>query len=406
MGRRPILILIIVLGIVILAAVVVVFILNSGDVTLEQTTPAAGVTAEGTPVPSATEAPTIGATVNVVVSNQRLPRGYAFPATMAELEALNTELGYSLIITESRKSETVASNVITNIEDVLGRYARNVIFQGETLTEDGLARDPTLAGIEDYGPSSLIPPGSVAAAIPMDRLNSVAYALDEGDHIDIMVTFHFYQIDEEFQTYLQNAGVFFVQESLEAAGSAETTEGAAGATPLMQGVFIISPYGRFERLPTDDLAHISPSEFQRPIPISMILQNAKVIQVGAWTPPELVAVPTPVPTPSGEGEVTPTPVPQVTPIPEPPDVLLVALSPQQQLLIKYAVESYADIDFAMRGANDGQLYTVDNIDLDYMLQRFGIEVPDNFGYSVDIPNPAATPTPEPSGQGGAPPEGG
>ena len=43
MGRRPILILIIVLGILILAVVVVVFILNSGDVTLEPVTPAADV---------------------------------------------------------------------------------------------------------------------------------------------------------------------------------------------------------------------------------------------------------------------------------------------------------------------------------------------------------------------------
>jgi Flp pilus assembly protein CpaB len=395
MGRRPILILIIVLGILILAAVVVVFILNSGDVTLESVTPAAGVVEDGTPVPSATATPEIGATVNVVVSNQRLPRGYVFPATMAELEALNTELGYSLIITESRKSETVASNVITNIEDVLGRYARNVIFQGETLTDDGLADDPT-------------PPGSVAAAIPMDRLNSVAYALDEGDHIDIMITFLFYQIDEEFQTYLQNAGIFFIQETLQAAESAETTEGSAGAQPPEQNVLIISPYGRFERLPTDDLAHISPSEFQRPIPISMILQNAKVIQVGAWKPPELVTLPTPTPTPSGEeAEAAATPVPQVTPIPEPPDVLLVSLSPQQQLLVKYAVESYADIDFALRDVNDGQLYTVENIDLDYMLQRFGFEVPANSGYSVDIPNPEATATPEPTGggEGGAPPEG-
>lgn len=398
MGRRTFAILIFVMGLLILAVVAYFVVFQPGDTSPEVTVgeTAAGdgdvqpvLVEEATPIP-----PTIG----VYVSLQTIPRGFQYPATAEELQ--------ELVVVEQRLAGSVGSRVISDVEDVLGMFARNDVFQGETLTKDALVDDPTVTGVEDFGPSSLIPPGAIAAAIPMDRLSSVAYGLDEGDNVDIMITFRFYQIDEEFQTYLQNAGVFFLQETI--AQIEEGTGEATGEETLVPDVFVISPYGRFEELPTGDLAHISPSEFQRPIPVSMILQNAKVIQVGAWEPPELAQPPTPVPTPSEEGaEATPTPFVQVTPIPDPPDVLVLALSPQQQLLVKYAVESFADIDFALRGPSDGQLYTVENIDVDFMLGRFGIEVPENFDFSVDIPSPDATPAPfDNGGQEGSAPEGG
>ena len=72
---------------------------------------------------------------------------------------------------------------------------------------------------------------------------------------------------------------------------------------------------------------------------------------------------------------------------------MIALTPQQQLFLKYAIESQADIDFALRGANDNQLYTVENVDVNFLLERFSIEIPPGFNYSVDIPASDATPTP-------------
>lgn len=401
MGRRTFIILIVVVALLALLAVAYFAITGGGggDTPVTEGEVPVGDVGAGEEAPlveTVTPVPTSVPTDTVYVSLQTVPRGFQYPLTVEEL------LSGELVRQERRavaEGESLNSNFIVEIEDIVGKYARNRIFQGETLTKDALASDPTLTGVENFGPSSLIPYGSVAAAIPMDRLSSVAYALDEGDHVDIMITFLFYKIDEEFQTYLQNAGVFFVQESLQAAESTGAAGDAAagGEGAATQDIFVISPYGRFEQLPTGDLAHISPSEPQRPIPISMILQNAKVIQVGEWQPQAFAQLPTPVPPPA-EGEATPSPTPQVTPIPNPPEVLVLALSPQQQLLVKYAVESFANFDFALRGANDGQLYSIDNVDLDFILQRFGIDVPLNFGYSVD-PAPDATATPAAVGQG-------
>ncbi len=361
MNRRTLAILILIIGIIMLSVVGVFYILGQ-DTPQPAPTPEPTNGEEALPIitePDPTAPPDL---VEVVVSLQTVPRGWQF--TQDEL------------VIDMRVPGDVGPNVITNIEDAVGLYARTDIYQGATLTRDLLAVDITQIGLQDFGPASLIPPGFIAAAVPMNRLSGVAYALAEGDFVDIMVTFFFYQIDEEFQTYLQNSAVFFLEEIIQA------EEGSGQTQPeVVPELIVIDQFGRFERLPNGDIAHVGPSELQRPVPISMVLQNARVIQVGTFSPADVPQPPTPTPAPD---EPTPEPTfPDAPTIPEPPDTLLVALSPQQQLLLKYAVESNANISFALRGVNDSQLYAIENVDVDYFLRRFGIEEPRNFGFSVD-----------------------
>ncbi len=395
MGRRTVLILILIVSLIALSAIGILYIRSQAP-----TASTDGVTVtDGSAPPTGLESETTSGeitvpqvltpTVEVVVSLQTVERGWQM--TAAEL------------VTDTRYIDEVGDNVFTNIEDAIGLYARAKIFQGETLTKDALVADPSLIGQTEYGPSSLIPPSYIALAIPMDRLSGVAYALNEGDYIDIMMTFSFYQIDEQFQTYLQNAAVFYLEDTI-------TTEGevpADGGTPTPQetNIVVLWPYGRFEQLATGDTVHVYGSEYQRPVPVSMILQNARVIQVGSYVPPEPIEPATPTPEPVAEGEATPTPQPggPIAPTATPyPNVLLVALTPQQQLFLKYAVESNANIDFALRGANDNQLYTIQNVDINLLLERFNIEIPPGFNYSVDSLTTEVTPTPDSQAADAAP----
>ena len=360
-GRRLIPIVVGLLGLVILLVVLFLFLRQDGDdagpsPVAATSAPETADTPQAEPGAEAevTPAPTLGRMVEVVVSLQTVPRGWQM--TEAELT------------TDMRLATEVDSNVLTRIEDAIGLYARQDIFQGETLTTDTLVRDPTLIGIENFGPSSLVPQGWVAMAVPTDRLSSVAYALQAGDTVDIMLTFTLSAIDEEFQTLLNNSATFFFET-----GEGETQDAS---------IFVIDPYGRFEQLPTNDIAHVAPSEStQRPVPVAVLLQNARVVNVGPYIPPVAVQPPTPTPLPD---EPTPTPgggLPP-TPTPPPPDVLLLALPPQQQLFVKYALEVSADIDFALRGANDAQLYANQNVDLNFLLEQFDIQVPPNFDFTV------------------------
>jgi Flp pilus assembly protein CpaB len=368
MNRRTLAILILVIGIVLLSIVAIVYFFSQDEP--QPPPPAPPISEEVDDLPIPEPDPTAPAElVEVVVSLQTVPRGWQFTENELVID-MRVDAG---------------PNVITSIEDAVGLYARTDIFQGTTLTRDQLANDITQVGLEEFGPASLIPSGFIAAAVPMDRLSGVAYALSEGDYVDIMITFFFYQIDEEFQTFLQNAAVFFLEEVIQAVEAEEEVE-------VVPELIILDQFGRFERLPNGDIAHIGPSELQRPVPVSMVLQNARVIQVGLFGPGDVPQPPTPTPTPDPDDPEA-QPDPGVVTPPEPPDTLLVALSPQQQLLLKYAVESNANISFALRGVNDTQLYAIENVDIDYFLRRFGIEEPRDFGFSVDkliiTPTPAA-----------------
>ena len=114
----------------------------------------------------------------------------------------------------------------------LDLYARTDIYQGQTLTTDVLVDDLRLTAVEEVGPSSLIPPGFIAQAVPMDSLSGVGYALSEGDYVDILISFVIKEIDPQFQTLLENSITFYLP-------------GEEG-TPT---VLIVDPYGRFEELP-------------------------------------------------------------------------------------------------------------------------------------------------------------
>lgn len=387
MSRRTILILLFVFGLVLMSIVLVVFVLQQDQPT-DTATPVDGTV--GAPAPDGLESDdpveTVPPLVEVVVSLQTVPRGH--------------QMTEDILALDMRPVGTVGNNVVTSIDEAIELFARTDIYQGETLTYDSLVDDITLVGLESYGPSSLIPPGYVAQSVPMNRLTGVAYGLSEGDYVDIMVTFFFRQIDEEFQTYLPNGAAFYLEEqidAIEAIGAGDVLTTTAGFV-----LFPIEQIGRFEELPTGDLAHIYPNEEDgapRPVPVSMIIQNARVIQVGQYSLPGNPAdlIPTPTPEPAEEGEPTPTPPPALAPTatPPPPDVLVVALQPQQQLLLRYAVDVNAQILFALRGVNDGQLYSVENMTLDFLIDRFNVEIPPNLGYSVETTQIQITPTPPP-----------
>jgi hypothetical protein len=62
--------------------------------------------------------------------------------------------------------------------------------------------------------------------------------------------------------------------------------------------------------------------------------------------------------------------------------------------LKYAVEADANIDFALRGINDGQLYTIENVDFNYIKERFNIEIPSNYEYTAEFIEVTPTPLPD------------
>ncbi len=90
-------------------------------------------------------------------------------------------------------TSNVPPDVIGDVAETIGRVAAIDIVQGmpilrSMLAEKGAAGQAAL----------LIPDGKVAVAYPIDEQSSVAYAIQPGDYVDVLIVASFVDMDEDF----------------------------------------------------------------------------------------------------------------------------------------------------------------------------------------------------------------
>lgn len=311
--------------------------------------------AAGTPTP-VPEVPK----VDVVVAAQDVPRGVQITEEMTVGEA-------PAVTIESRTEDEVPAGAITRIEDVIGRTSRVDIVRDSLILASMLVEEPpgSSAALQIPEEGEL-----VAYALPVARYSSVAWALQPGDHVDMIISLLVLDLDEEFQS---------VQPSQAQCLSPSEDTACVG----MSG-----PMGRLEVMPNGWLVNLTPSESQRPrLVTQMTIQDALVLRVGDWPiageePGSPVSEPTPTPVPAegGEGEGAAEPEVPPTPLVAP---LTLAVSRQDALVLDYAQLMGAHITFVLRRTGDAARVTTESVTLQYLLDRFGIEVPPKLPYGTD-----------------------
>ena len=278
---------------------------------------------EPTPTPVAQATPVVE-TERVVVALQTIPRGMPVPPDAVEVR-------------EWPKAEGLPDDVARRLSDVVGKIARvdiprqwPVSKSSVTTVELGAGADMALA----------IPKGKVAIAVPVRVLSAVANAIQPNDRVDALVSLSMVGVDEDSQ--------------------------------IKQPVVLVGG--------EDCLAGCQPTGEQIPRLVTQYtVQNALVLAVGLWSeelPPVEVVQPAQEETPEGEEPALP---------PEPPNVLqsvtqltviTMAVSPQDAMVLKWALESNSSIDLVMRSAVDQDIYAQpEAVTLQYMLDRFQISVP-------------------------------
>jgi hypothetical protein len=168
-----------------------------------------------------------------------------------------------------------------------------------------------------------IEPGMVAIAVPFTRLSGVAFAVADGDQVDLVASFLFVDLDEEWQSRTPNSvwGVTYAPPAPEGGGG-DLVPNVIPGVPYSEGRPAEDVFS--ERFTNLDGASpvpffIAPSEAPRPRLVSQrIIQNAHVLHVGTFRPPMPTAAPTDTPAPN---EPTPTPPPQLVQALEKPDII-------------------------------------------------------------------------------------
>lgn len=301
----------------------------------------------------------------IVVALQNLARGAEIPPDAVALRPWPIE--------------AVPVNALTNPEELVGQRARVDIFQEQPILFSMVVPDLSQLGSVGSDLSASLPPGTRAVAMPIDRLTSVAYGLQRGDRVDVIISLLFVEIDEEFQTILPNQlNLYTINDD--------------GAVTILSGV-----QGRFELVPAPpNTAGISslpivvePNEVPRPrLSTQLTIQNALVMGMGDFPADgRLFAQPSPTPIstaevePSTRGAAPAAEVPTEAPV-ERPDIITLAVQPQEAVVLTYYVEARIPVTFALRSATDTSQVPTDPVTLDYIMNTYNIQLPTALPYGI------------------------
>lgn len=355
-GRRTGMVLILIIIIVLVVVLGVAYVLMIGS--------PSGVPGPDSDVPisevTATPVPT---TRDIIVAARDIPRG-----TRLSIGDVTTLPWPDTVGRPTGALEVGMSIDAAGLEQVERRIARVDILQGQPVLDHMLTPgdEPTELGEVGSNAALMIPSGQVAIAFPLSRVSGVAYALREGDHVDILVSFRIVDVDEDFQTILpNNIGLGIFPPDIESQ--------------------TLAVRGREEEGPFGIRIMVVPSELtQRPRQVTQLLiDNVVILRVGTFplgdVDQPIVVTQAPATPPPDEGTVDesgiePTPVPQIVIV---PDIVTLIMSRQDALVLKYALETGADIDFALRSVLDNSVadVTTDSVTLQYIIDFYNVANP-------------------------------
>jgi Flp pilus assembly protein CpaB len=332
--------------------------------------------------------PTPVGTTKVVVVTQQVQRGEIITADKLD--------------TVDYQSDLVLPIMYTDVNQVVGKMARYTMDPYTVVTSALITDSPlTEQGSDD---ALFISPGMVAVSIPITRLSSISYAPQRGDHVNVIVTMLFVDLDPSWQTILPNWTGNVIGPMTSETGNTLFNQPTRGD----------SEQGRLETdqlMPSDNKTfYILPSEPQRPRLVSQtLIQDVIVLQMGNFlTPPEKAALeataPAATPTPEPGAEQPQQAAPTPTPIPAPPDVITLIVSPQDAVTLNYLIYGGAQLTLVLRNPKDTAANGTEAVTLSYLLDQYNIPIPVKLPYgfepavkdlvSPSLPNDS-TPTPQP-----------
>jgi pilus assembly protein CpaB len=327
--------------------------------------------------------------VEVVVAIQDIPRGVVIRPDMVEISFV--------------PEDVAPVRAITDPAEVIGQIARTDIFREQVVLDSLVVPDLSQIGSIGSDAAALLEPGRVAVSLPIDAVTSVAYALQPGDRVDVIVSMLFVNVDRQFQTLLPNTLRFVnlataaTNEEGQSSGVIlEFSESAEGDLQS-RNLLLLSIDEETNEVRSEQQVPITsiivPSEQQRPrLATQRTVTDAVVLYLGEFPrdgrifrqEEEATAVPTATPTldPALAG-ATPSGPPTVTPLPPRPQLVTLAVTPQDAVVLTYMAEAGLPITFALRSARATGLPPTDPVTLEYLLQRFNIQVPSTFDFAVE-----------------------
>lgn len=323
-----------------------------------------GTVATITPVPTALP------TLEIIVAVQPINRGQT--------------ISPDLIDFRTWPESYAPLSAITNPDDVIGNIARVDIVREAPILFPAITESLSDLGAVGSDAAALLPIGTRMVSIPIDRITSVGYAIQPGDRVDLIVSLLFVDVNADFQTIEPNVYRVITADENGALAFSFGIDGEFDTVNLP-----------LSQLGTSSLAVVKqPSEARRPrLTTAMTIQDALVVYQGDFPPDgrifSLGATPVPIP----DGEVvddTATTTNQraagaeaAAPAIVRPDLVSLAVSPQEAIVLSYLIEAKVPITMALRPANQIGGEPVQPVDLEYIMNTYSITLPNKLIYSIE-----------------------
>ncbi len=292
----------------------------------------------------------------IVITTQRVSRG----ATLSE--SVLTVVPYP-------KKDIIEGVFYTDMKMVIGKRARFDMEAQLPVTKNLLVDEQQAYSLAAFN----IPRGMVAISIPMGKLSSVAYALENGDHVNVIASLLLVDIDPAFQSSLPNLVDLNILSALTGqTPSGQKKEDGQQAPQISQFL-----QGRAEMDPgIGKPIYVIPSEKQRPRLVSQtLIQDAMVLHVGEFSLEKPKAGPTPTPQPQ-QGSTPPPPPPK-------PDVVTLVVSPQDAITLNYLMLAGARLNLVLRSAGDDERSKTEAVTLQFILDQYNIPNPAKLPYGLE-----------------------
>lgn len=347
--------------------------------------------------------------VEVVVVTQHTPRGYLLNETVLGV----IEIPRDMLI----------EGYFTDLTQVVGRQARVDLDANMLLTSSMVVDSPDQLSTTGSLAALSIPRGMVAISIPINRLSSVSYAPQPGDHVNVIATLLMVDLDTDYQSEMPNRnaavlgagpGVVIGAESADEVSVNANTD-MSKVTAQSVGAGPTSVIGRTEIDPLlEQTWYAVPSEAQRPRLVSQtLLQDAIVLGVGDFPLTDQVEeAPAPTPElPPVEGETDSTEYTSEYPEAELaklelklPDLITLIVNPQDAVTLNYLIYAGSHLTLALRPSGDDSRVQTEATTMDFLLKQYNIPVPVKLPFGLEprvddliLPQLAndVVPTPEP-----------
>jgi pilus assembly protein CpaB len=304
--------------------------------------------------------------VDIVITTQAIARGEVIS------ENVLTTISYP-------KKDLVEGTFFTDLNAVVGKRAKYQLDARIPLTSSLILDAQNAGSIASFD----IPIDMTALSIPIEKLSSVSYALQSGDHVMVIACMALVDLDTEYQTILPNNTAGVVPPSPAVEGNPGTS------VSIASGGGDGSSKGRVEIDPTlNEPFYVVPSEAQRPrIVCQNVIQDAIVLHVGEFPlsgvePLPVSQEPTPTPIP---GETAPT---TETAKPVAPDVVTLVVSPQDAIALNYMMTAGIKITLALRNPNNPNQITTDAVTQQYLMDQKNIPLPAKLPYGLQLITPS------------------